>query len=154
MQHCIDDATASMLYDLYAVLVHAGSANSGHYYAVVRDLTSDVRPWWVFNDERVRALAPDSLSSYFGNHDRMGSTAYMLMYWRRDPTGPAGPAGPAPARRRQGRHKGRRGRPRGWPRGRQGRRGRRGRQGLRAVQQAHHHRAPPTSGWRGSSPCC
>ena len=31
---------APLLYELYAVLVHKGSANFGHYYALIKDLES------------------------------------------------------------------------------------------------------------------
>jgi ubiquitin carboxyl-terminal hydrolase 7 len=102
---------ASCLYDLQAVVVHAGEYGSGHYYAYVRpDIRSD--DWYRFNDHEVtkvsfQDVANDSyggqavekaaterkrglLSRVFGrmNSGSFGyggktSSAYMLQYVRR-----------------------------------------------------------------------
>lgn len=103
----------SCLYDLQAVVVHAGEYGSGHYYAYVRpDIRSD--DWYRFNDHDVtpvsfKDVANDSyggqvaakvkeqttkrglLSRVFGSFNNGGvygfggrsSSAYMLQYVRR-----------------------------------------------------------------------
>ena len=75
------------VYELYAVLVHSGSAMGGHYYAYVKDL--DVGSWWCFNDSSVNPVTEeDVLSAAGGNSGGSGfysfsaANAYMLM-WRR-----------------------------------------------------------------------
>lgn len=97
----------SCVYDLQAVVVHAGEYGSGHYYAYVRpDIRSD--DWYRFNDHDVtqvsfKDVANDSyggrtsqkaqerrglLSRVFGSSGSFGyggrtSSAYMLQYVRR-----------------------------------------------------------------------
>ena len=44
-------------YSLSAVLIHSGTAHSGHYFAFVKDLASGT--WFEFNDEKVTLLAED-----------------------------------------------------------------------------------------------
>ena len=41
------------LYELHSVIVHQGNANSGHYYAYIKQSNNN-RDWLLFNDENVR----------------------------------------------------------------------------------------------------
>lgn len=78
-------APTPMLYELYAVLVHAGSANFGHYYALIKDLDSS--EWYEFNDSRVEPIKESELRRQFGGSGSTawsgGSSAYMLLYRQR-----------------------------------------------------------------------
>jgi ubiquitin carboxyl-terminal hydrolase 7 len=83
-------------YDLYGVLVHAGSVTGGHYYAFLR--TSLDPQWFEFNDTSVMKVPEDvAVSGNFGGPTvRMSPTgyqystgnrsdsAYVLIYVRRD----------------------------------------------------------------------
>ncbi|XP_003746614.1 ubiquitin carboxyl-terminal hydrolase 47 [Galendromus occidentalis] len=72
------------VYDLFAVLIHSGSANGGHYYAYIRNKTD----WFCFNDNQVHRVTLEDVQRTFGGG---GSTdtrspfssstnAYMLIY--------------------------------------------------------------------------
>ena len=70
----------SLQYDLYAVLLHAGSLEKGHYFALIKDVADG--SWYRFDDERVTHLSPEQLSrelkkAYGG---RGSTSAYMLLY--------------------------------------------------------------------------
>ena len=43
----------NFLYELHSVIVHQGNANSGHYYAYIKQ-SNNSRDWLLFNDENVR----------------------------------------------------------------------------------------------------
>lgn len=65
------------VFRLYAVLVHSGSASSGHYYAHILD-TRDGK-WYEFNDSMVREEdAKDVARAYGGSSG--SANAYMLIY--------------------------------------------------------------------------
>ena len=76
---------APLLYELYGVLVHAGSANFGHYYAILKDFESS--EWFEFNDSRVEPVNESDLRAQFGGGGSSswsgGSSAYMLLYRQR-----------------------------------------------------------------------
>ena len=85
---------STLLYDLYAVLLHAGTLEKGHYFALIRDMPSD--SWSLFDDDRVRKLSEDQLKREMRRaYGGAGSvSAYMLLY-RERPL----PEGEAPAAR-------------------------------------------------------
>jgi len=71
---------SSLLYDLYAVLMHSGSLEKGHYIALAKDVTDDA--WYRFDDEKVTKLSEEVLrrelrKAYGG---RGSTSAYMLFY--------------------------------------------------------------------------
>eukprot|EP00045_Choanoeca_perplexa_P009440 m.91131 g.91131 ORF g.91131 m.91131 type:complete len:856 (+) comp14896_c0_seq1:1156-3723(+) len=80
-----------MVYELFSVLIHSGSALGGHYYAYIKDLETDA--WHCFNDSSVTATDLDSVRKAFGgtNTSRYGgayassASAYMLLYRRIEP---------------------------------------------------------------------
>lgn len=39
------------LYDLFAIMIHSGSASGGHYYAYIKDFKTE--EWSCFNDQCV-----------------------------------------------------------------------------------------------------
>lgn len=56
------------VYELFAILVHSGSAYGGHYFAYIKDLTNDT--WQSFNDTMVRPIRISEIQRVFGGHDR------------------------------------------------------------------------------------
>ena len=82
------------LFELTGVIVHAGTADSGHYYSYVRHRPSvkDKRASWVqFNDVDVTVFDPENMGdSCFGGIDLTTTfhwpkiySAYMLFYQRK-----------------------------------------------------------------------
>ena len=49
-----------LTYELFSVLVHAGTANAGHYYAYIKDAATG--RWFKFNDRRVTSLSVEQLA--------------------------------------------------------------------------------------------
>lgn len=88
------------VYELYAVLVHAGAISGGHYYVFIRDTSTN--KWWNFNDSSVTEVSEKTVleaqggftatSSYSGGsyvrypavyparQVESSANAYMLMY--------------------------------------------------------------------------
>jgi len=79
------------VYELFAVLIHAGAISGGHYYVYIKD--SDTKKWWNFDDsyvseiseKRVLEACGGSVQSYTNYYGTKTSTmsnanAYMLMY--------------------------------------------------------------------------
>lgn len=80
-------AAPSLPYELYAVLVHSGSAAFGHYYALIKDLEGGRGEWHEFNDSVVKPIKPADLRRAYGGASSSGwggggSSAYMLLYRR------------------------------------------------------------------------
>lgn len=44
------------VYELFSIMVHAGSASGGHYYAYIKDFRTD--EWFCFNDQSVSKVSP------------------------------------------------------------------------------------------------
>ena len=79
-----DSTAMQTTYELYAVLVHDGNANTGHYYALIKELAVD-RPsrWHKFDDARVKVIDEATiLEQLYGSGNRNGASAYMLFYRR------------------------------------------------------------------------
>ncbi|CAI0392629.1 unnamed protein product [Linum tenue] len=75
------DYSVCNLYTLHSVLVHAGRANAGHYYAFIRPPVSD--EWYKFDDEHVtKEDVKRVLEEYGGEEETENSNAYMLVYIR------------------------------------------------------------------------
>jgi hypothetical protein len=73
------------LYELYSVLIHAGNANGGHYYAYIKNFADG--KWYEFNDTNVTAITEEKVKSMAGGDDSprhkaygVSTNAYMLMY--------------------------------------------------------------------------
>ncbi|CAL1568515.1 unnamed protein product [Knipowitschia caucasica] len=64
------------LYNLYAVVVHSGSAGCGHYTAYVRHKES--QGWFYADDSHTHQVSWEKVQSSYGGKHRQ--TAYMLMY--------------------------------------------------------------------------
>jgi ubiquitin carboxyl-terminal hydrolase 34 len=50
-------------YELIGVTVHTGTADGGHYYAFIRDRSSDKDKWYSFNDAEVKPFDPNHIAS-------------------------------------------------------------------------------------------
>ncbi|XP_061570801.1 ubl carboxyl-terminal hydrolase 18-like isoform X2 [Cololabis saira] len=74
-----DFAQSGCTYTLYAVVVHCGSAESGHYTAYVRDRAD--KCWYYADDSHVQKASWGQVQTIFGGPNSRG-TAYMLMYRR------------------------------------------------------------------------
>lgn len=91
-----------MLYDLFAICVHSGGTHGGHYFAYCKPFGATTSSgeektpgqWYEMNDSRVTKLGPEEwkkaygglVKSYNRGYQIQSSTsAYMLMYRRRDP---------------------------------------------------------------------
>ncbi|KAK9775074.1 hypothetical protein SCAR479_08348 [Seiridium cardinale] len=86
----------SDIFELVGVLVHSGTAESGHYYSYIRERpsSSSDQSWFEFNDDTVSAWDPTNLEgSCFGGKDAASRfdggvgfekvySAYMLFYQR------------------------------------------------------------------------
>lgn len=80
------------VYELYAILIHRGSANGGHYYAYIKNVTDG--KWNEFNDSSVSSVDERSLAESFGESNSgryswassSGTNAYMVVYRQVDST--------------------------------------------------------------------
>eukprot|EP00049_Salpingoeca_infusionum_P026790 m.27923 g.27923 ORF g.27923 m.27923 type:complete len:1216 (-) comp8999_c0_seq1:3944-7591(-) len=79
----------NMLYELYSIMIHRGSALGGHYFAYIKSFEDG--KWRCFNDSSVTFIAQSQLSEAFGGQTTYGSTfgsstsGYMLLYRRVEP---------------------------------------------------------------------
>ena len=72
-------------FKLKGVVVHTGSADSGHYYSLIDHKRGD---WYEFNDEDVtkfdvQRLAEEAFGAKDGHDDYRIKNAYLLIYSRR-----------------------------------------------------------------------
>ncbi|KAL1519014.1 hypothetical protein AB1Y20_003283 [Prymnesium parvum] len=80
-QEAESEGDRSMLYDLYGVLIHAGSLEKGHYFALIKDIETD--EWYRFDDEKVSRLPTNRLDAELRRShggDGASASAYMLLY--------------------------------------------------------------------------
>lgn len=70
----------SSVYELNAVITHAGaSADGGHYKAYVKDPTDlDGDRWWLFNDDKVSAVNKEKIETLAGGGE--SDAALLLIY--------------------------------------------------------------------------
>lgn len=93
-----EDPTSPDLFELVGILVHSGTAESGHYYSYIqeRPLASAGRKTWVeFNDSDVSRFDPSNIedqcfggwgeSTLYNTRYLKSWNAYMLFYQRVDP---------------------------------------------------------------------
>ena len=67
----------SLAYELSAVIVHQGSADEGHYYALVKD---EAYAWRKYDDATVTKMKGSELRRAVGGAEGDGPAAYMLLY--------------------------------------------------------------------------
>lgn len=106
-----DESGLEDIFELVGVLVHSGTAESGHYYSYIRERPSyDAKERWVeFNDDLVSHWDPETLehSTYGGPDLRYENngiiydknySAYMLFYQRSSSLQPVAEATSGPVR--------------------------------------------------------
>ena len=64
-------------YFLHAIIVHDGSAQSGHYYAFIYDRNQ--HKWRKFNDIRITEVSEEEVFS-FSNGGHGFATGYWVVY--------------------------------------------------------------------------
>ena len=76
-------------YELYSVIIHSGSANTGHYYAYIKSF--DNQKWYSFNDENIEEISEERLKGVFGDDKQYyassyssSTNAYIFLYRRID----------------------------------------------------------------------
>ncbi|CAI5763422.1 ubiquitin carboxyl-terminal hydrolase 47 isoform X1 [Podarcis lilfordi] len=84
----------SLLYELFSVMVHSGSAAGGHYYACIKSFTDD--QWYSFNDQHVSKITHEDIKKtyggtsgsrgYYSSAFASSTNAYMLIYRLKDTT--------------------------------------------------------------------
>ncbi|XP_058838684.1 ubiquitin carboxyl-terminal hydrolase 47 isoform X2 [Topomyia yanbarensis] len=81
------NAPGPYLYELFAIMIHSGSASGGHYYAYIKDFQTC--KWFSFNDQTVSPISHDDIQKSFGGSASKAyysgaysssTNAYMLMY--------------------------------------------------------------------------
>jgi ubiquitin carboxyl-terminal hydrolase 34 len=68
-------------FELVGVLVHTGTAESGHYYSYIRDrLSPAANPnWFEYNDSEVSVFDPSTIpENCYGGSDTVSATGYVL----------------------------------------------------------------------------
>lgn len=80
------------LYELFAIMIHSGSASGGHYYAYIKEFENG--DWYCFNDQTVSSITQEDIQRSFGGGSQKAyysgvysssTNAYMLMYRQMDP---------------------------------------------------------------------
>ncbi|KAG2388438.1 hypothetical protein C9374_000602 [Naegleria lovaniensis] len=89
MKKYVTNQSGSHIYDLFAVLIHSGSALGGHYYAYIKSLSNG--KWYNFNDSNVSEIDAQQVKLMYGTNDASATgryssstNAYMLLYRKRD----------------------------------------------------------------------
>lgn len=81
------NAPGPYVYELFAIMIHSGSASGGHYYAYIKDF--DSFKWFSFNDQTVSPITQEDIQKSFGGGSSKtyysgayssSTNAYMLMY--------------------------------------------------------------------------
>jgi ubiquitin carboxyl-terminal hydrolase 20/33 len=61
------------IYDLYGIIYHSGTLNSGHYVSFCKNLINN--EWYLFDDNNVLHIPEDQIESRIND-----SGAYVLFY--------------------------------------------------------------------------
>jgi ubiquitin C-terminal hydrolase len=71
----------SLPYELFAVLIHSGSAIGGHYYSYLKSGGPD-GTWYEFNDSSISAIDDDDLEKAFGGaRPQIPYIGLSILYW-------------------------------------------------------------------------
>ncbi|XP_060033140.1 ubiquitin carboxyl-terminal hydrolase 47 isoform X2 [Erinaceus europaeus] len=84
----------SLIYELFSVMVHSGSAAGGHYYACIKSFSDE--QWYSFNDQHVSRITQEDIKKthggssgsrgYYSSAFASSTNAYMLIYRLKDPS--------------------------------------------------------------------
>ncbi|KAI5729491.1 hypothetical protein M8J76_003096 [Diaphorina citri] len=81
------NAKGPYVYELFSIMIHSGSASGGHYYAYIKNFSTD--EWYCFNDQSVTRITDEDIHKSYGGGPARGyysgvysssTNAYMLMY--------------------------------------------------------------------------
>lgn len=53
--HTTSNESGPYVYELFAIMIHSGSASGGHYYAYIKDFNNG--EWYCFNDQTVSSVS-------------------------------------------------------------------------------------------------
>ena len=59
--------TGPLVYELFSIMMHSGSALGGHYYTFIKSFENG--KWYTFNDSIVTKLRPEELKKAFGEEN-------------------------------------------------------------------------------------
>lgn len=77
------------IYELFAIMIHSGSASGGHYYVYIKEF--ETGEWFCFNDQSVTLATQEDINKSFGGTrsysggSGFSTNAYMLMFRQCDP---------------------------------------------------------------------
>uniref|UniRef100_A0A8D8T3H7 Ubiquitin carboxyl-terminal hydrolase 47 n=1 Tax=Cacopsylla melanoneura TaxID=428564 RepID=A0A8D8T3H7_9HEMI len=80
-------ARGPYVYELFSIMIHSGSASGGHYYAYIKNFSTN--EWYCFNDQSVTRITDEDIHKSYGGGPARGyysgvysssTNAYMLMY--------------------------------------------------------------------------
>lgn len=71
--HASTNESGPYIYELFAIMIHSGSASGGHYYAYIKDFNNG--EWFCFNDQTVSSV---SFKEKFSCFDRVPRYFYIL----------------------------------------------------------------------------
>lgn len=67
------------VYELFAVLIHAGAISGGHYYAYIKNL--DDHEWYNFNDSTVTHISAEQVAEAWGGETTYTTSSYNSTYY-------------------------------------------------------------------------
>lgn len=73
--HASTNESGPYIYELFAIMIHSGSASGGHYYAYIKDFNNG--EWYCFNDQTV-----SSVRLYSAKLRRFGHVQRNLLHSR------------------------------------------------------------------------
>lgn len=77
----IGSDTGPYIYELFAVLIHQGTATHGHYYAYIKDFRNE--KWQCFNDDKVTHVIYTYLLKFLIHHNvLLRWTYYYFLLWK------------------------------------------------------------------------
>jgi hypothetical protein len=77
---CELDESSTELYDLIAVLIHAGTPYGGHYTAKILDV-ANTKKWSAFNDSIVNPIEVDQLAPQYGGKGNPETACASCVFW-------------------------------------------------------------------------
>uniref|UniRef100_A0A7E4V7V7 USP domain-containing protein n=1 Tax=Panagrellus redivivus TaxID=6233 RepID=A0A7E4V7V7_PANRE len=76
-------ANGKDVYELFAIMIHQGSATGGHYFAYIKNLEQS--QWLCFNDTQVMPVDSEEVKQGFASAGENNKNVCQMMYCRIDP---------------------------------------------------------------------